>query len=83
MQYYIRAIQINSAFAGAHSNVVSINKDFETIPEALTSYLMALKLKPDFPDVFCILAYFFTGIVCVCVCVCVCVSVCVSVWPAH
>lgn len=57
MQCYTRAIQINPAFADAHSNLASIHKDSGNIPEAITSYKMALKLKPDFPDAFCNLAH--------------------------
>lgn len=73
MQCYTRAIQINPAFADAHSNLASIHKvnntsiyshthytalqDSGNIPEAITSYRMALKLKPDFPDAYCNLAH--------------------------
>lgn len=57
MQCYTRAIQINPAFADAHSNLASIHKDSGNIPEAIASYRMALKLKPDFPDAFCNLAH--------------------------
>lgn len=31
----------------------SIHKDSGNIPEAISSYRTALKLKPDFPDAFC------------------------------
>ena len=54
---YTRAIQINPAFADAHSNLASIHKDSGNIPEAIQSYRMALKLKPDFPDAYCNLAH--------------------------
>jgi len=57
MQCYARAIQINPAFADAHSNLASIHKDAGNIPEAITSYRTALKLKPDFPDASCNLAH--------------------------
>ena len=57
LQCYTRAIQINPAFADAHSNLASIHKDSGNIPEAIQSYKMALKLKPDFPDAFCNLAH--------------------------
>jgi len=57
MQCYSRAIQINPAFADAHSNLASVHKDSGNIPEAISSYKMALKLKPDFPDAFCNLAH--------------------------
>jgi protein O-GlcNAc transferase len=57
LQCYTRAIQINPAFADAHSNLASIHKDSGNIPEAIQSYRMALKLKPDFPDAFCNLAH--------------------------
>lgn len=54
---YTRAIQINPAFADAHSNLASIHKDSGSIPDAIASYKMALKLKPEFPDAFCNLAH--------------------------
>ena len=57
LQCYSRAIQINPAFADAHSNLASIHKDSGNIPEAVSSYRMALKLKPDFPDAFCNLSH--------------------------
>lgn len=57
MQCYTRAIQINPAFADAHSNLASIHKDSGNVPEAIQSYRMALKLKPDFPDAYCNLAH--------------------------
>lgn len=57
MQCYARAIQINPAFADAHSNLASIHKDAGNIPEAISSYRTALKLKPDFPDASCNLAH--------------------------
>ncbi|KAK6013215.1 tetratricopeptide repeat protein [Ostertagia ostertagi] len=57
MQCYTRAIQINPAFADAHSNLASIHKDSGNIPDAIQSYSTALKLKPDFPDAFCNLAH--------------------------
>lgn len=57
LQCYTRAIQINPAFADAHSNLASIHKDSGNVPEAIQSYRMALKLKPDFPDAYCNLAH--------------------------
>lgn len=57
LQCYTRAIQINPAFADAHSNLASIHKDSGNIPEAIQSYRTALKLKPDFPDAYCNLAH--------------------------
>jgi protein O-GlcNAc transferase len=45
LQCYTRAIQINPAFADAHSNLASIHKDSGNIPEAIASYRTALKLK--------------------------------------
>jgi protein O-GlcNAc transferase len=57
MQCYTRAIQINPAFADAHSNLASIHKDSGNVPEAIASYRTALKLKPDFPDAYCNLAH--------------------------
>lgn len=57
LQCYTRAIHINPAFADAHSNLASIHKDSGSIPEAISSYRMALKLKTDFPDAFCNLAH--------------------------
>ena len=54
---YTRAIQINPAFADAHSNLASIHKDSGNVAEAVQSYRTALKLKPDFPDAFCNLAH--------------------------
>jgi protein O-GlcNAc transferase len=54
---YTRAIQINPAFADAHSNLASIHKDTGNITEAVQSYRTALKLKQDFPDAFCNLAH--------------------------
>ena len=57
LQCYTRAIQINPAFADAHSNLASIHKDSGNVLEAISSYKMALKLKPDFPDAFCNLAH--------------------------
>lgn len=57
LQCYTRAIQINPAFADAHSNLASIHKDAGNIPEAIHSYSTALKLKSDFPDAFCNLAH--------------------------
>lgn len=57
LQCYTRAIQINPAFADAHSNLASIHKDSGNIPEAIHSYSTALKLKNDFPDAFCNLAH--------------------------
>ena len=57
MQCYTRAIQINPAFADAHSNLASVHKDSGNIPEAIQSYRTALKLKPNFPDAFCNLAH--------------------------
>lgn len=45
LQCYTRAIQINPAFADAHSNLASIHKDSGNIPEAIQSYSTALKLK--------------------------------------
>lgn len=47
LQFYTHAIEINPAFADAHSNLASIHKDSGTIPEVITSYLTALKLKSD------------------------------------
>lgn len=35
LQCYTRAIQINPAFADAHSNLASIHKDSGNIPEAI------------------------------------------------
>ena len=57
LQCYTRAIQINPAFADAHSNLASVHKDSGNIPEAIQSYRTALKLKPNFPDAFCNLAH--------------------------
>eukprot|EP00092_Neocalanus_flemingeri_P014597 GFUD01015747.1.p1 GENE.GFUD01015747.1~~GFUD01015747.1.p1 ORF type:complete len:632 (-),score=153.58 GFUD01015747.1:368-2263(-) len=57
LQCYTRAIQINPAFADAHSNLASVHKDSGNIPEAIQSYRTALKLKPDFPDAYCNLAH--------------------------
>lgn len=57
LQCYTRAIQINPAFADAHSNLASIHKDSGNIPEAVAEYTTALKLKPDFPDAYCNLAH--------------------------
>jgi len=57
LQCYTRAIQINPAFADAHSNLASIHKDSGNIPEAIQSYRTALKLKPEFPDAYCNLAH--------------------------
>ena len=65
MECYTRAIQINPAFAGAHSNLVSIFKDSGRIPKAIVSNQMALKLKLDFPDAYYNLPHCFTGNVCV------------------
>lgn len=56
-QCYTRAIQINPAFADAHSNLASVHKDSGSIPAAIQSYRTALKLKPDFPDAYCNLAH--------------------------
>lgn len=50
-------MQINPAFADAHSNLASIHKDSGNIPDAINSYRTALKLKPDFPDAYCNLAH--------------------------
>ena len=57
IQCYSRAIQINPAFADAHSNLASVHKDSGNVPEAIASYKMALKLKPNFADAFCNLAH--------------------------
>ena len=57
LQCYTRAIQINPAFADAHSNLASVHKDAGNIPEAIQSYRTALKLKPNFPDAYCNLAH--------------------------
>ena len=57
MQCYTRAIQINPAFADAHSNLASVHKDSGNIPEAIQSYRTALKLKPNFPDAYCNLSH--------------------------
>lgn len=57
LQCYTRAIQINPAFADAHSNLASIHKDNNNVPDAIQSYTTALKLKPDFPDAYCNLAH--------------------------
>ena len=65
MECYTRAIQINPAFASAHGNLVSIYNDSGSIPEAIVSNQMALKLKPDFPDAYYNLPHCFTRIVCV------------------
>jgi tetratricopeptide (TPR) repeat protein len=40
LQCYTRAIQINPAFADAHSNLASIHKDSGNIPEAIQVYLL-------------------------------------------
>ena len=57
LQCYTKAIQINPAFADAHSNLASVHKDSGNIQEAIHSYRTALKLKPDFPDAYCNLAH--------------------------
>jgi protein O-GlcNAc transferase len=57
LKCYTQAIQINPAFADAHSNLASLHKDSGNIPEAISSYRMALKLKPEFPDAYCNLAH--------------------------
>lgn len=47
LQCYTHAIQINPAFADTHSNLASMYKNSGNIPEVITSYLTALKPKPD------------------------------------
>ena len=57
LQCYTKAIQINPAFADAHSNLASVHKDSGNIQEAIHSYRTSLRLKPDFPDAYCNLAH--------------------------
>lgn len=42
---YTRAIQINPAFADAHSNLASIHKDAGNIPDAINKFFIQFKFN--------------------------------------
>jgi len=53
LSYFHMAIQLDSQCLEAFINIGSIQKDNENFIDAIHAYEATLKLKPDFPEVYC------------------------------
>ncbi|XP_025206937.1 UDP-N-acetylglucosamine--peptide N-acetylglucosaminyltransferase 110 kDa subunit-like [Melanaphis sacchari] len=53
LRHFYMAIQLDSLCLEAYINIGSIQKDNNNFVDAIHAYETILKLKPDFPEVFC------------------------------
>ncbi|XP_050060487.1 UDP-N-acetylglucosamine--peptide N-acetylglucosaminyltransferase 110 kDa subunit-like [Aphis gossypii] len=53
LNYFYKAIQLDSQCLEAFINIGSIQKDNENFIDAIHAYEATLKLKPDFPEIYC------------------------------